>query len=76
MTSKQAHVENYERASRQKTFTALELKQHLDEIVARGQGNRPVFLMKTDTGDGLTHSSPITLCFASEPYDGELVWLA
>lgn len=68
-----AHAENYERESKQKTLTAHELHALLTAVIADGHGARPVFMMRCE---GLTHADPITLCFASEPYDGEIVWLA
>lgn len=66
------HRENYERESSQKTLSARELHAKLAAIIAAGNGDRPVFLMEVD---GLTHAVPIQDCFASEPYDGDLVWL-
>lgn len=69
------HAANYERESKQKTLTADELLALLRGIIAEGHGARPVFLMECDRGDGLTHARPVTGCFASEPYDGKVVWL-
>lgn len=69
------HRANYERESRQRTLSAIELHAQLAQIIAAGHGNRPVFIMDTDEGDGLTHARPLAQVFASEPYDGDLVWI-
>lgn len=74
--SKHQHRANYKRESKQQTLTAAELHVELGKVVAAGNGARPVFFMDCDQGDGLTHAVPITLAFASKPYDGEIVWLA
>jgi hypothetical protein len=75
MVSETKHRANYERESNQKTMTAIELHAKLGEIIAAGKGARPIFRMDCDRGDGLTHAEPIGDCIASEPYDGEIVWL-
>lgn len=72
MITPEAHAANYERENKQKTLTASELLALIAEIVAKGHGERPVFIMECD---GLTHAVPIAMCFASEPYDGDVVWI-
>lgn len=74
---------NYEAESAQKTLTAKELHAQLAEVIAEGNGDRPVFLMVTRTraaelgrlADGLTHAVPIKQCWSCEDYDGEHVWI-
>jgi hypothetical protein len=80
MVARAAYQENYERESVQETLTACELHKLLAEVIAEGGGDRPVFIMSTHStkwpdADGLTHSIPIRECFASQPYDGDIVWL-
>ena len=67
-----SHAENYKRESKQETLTAAQLHARLSAIIAAGHGARPVFIMECD---GLTHAIPIKECFASEDYDGEIIWL-
>lgn len=66
---------NYERESAQETPTATQLHAHLSNLIAQGYGSRKVFLMRTGEGDGLTHADPIKMVFASEEYDGEIIWI-
>lgn len=72
MIDESTHRANYERESKQKTLSAAELHKQLGAIIDAGLGDRPVFIMECD---GLTHALPILSCFASEPYDGEVVWI-
>jgi hypothetical protein len=69
-----AHAANYARESNQRTMTASELYAELGKIIADGKGERPTFI-QAQRDDGLTHALPVTLCFSSEPYDGDLVWI-
>jgi hypothetical protein len=75
MTDKAAHQAHYERESAQKTLSAAELHAKLAEVIAAGHGDRPVFIMVTGTGDGMTHADPIGDCFSGLPFDGDVVWI-
>lgn len=70
-----APAENYARESAQQTLTVKQLHAKLGALIVEGHGARKVFRMMTGVGDGLTHALPIAECFASEPYDGTIVWL-
>lgn len=68
-----AHARSY--AKRDKNaLTAAQLRQLLDAVIAAGHGDRPVYYMG-ETPDGFTIGNSVQQCFASQPYDGEVVWL-
>lgn len=48
----------------------LEILQGMNEE----QRSRPVYLMVVGD-DGVTSAERVVNCFASQPYDGELIWI-